>query len=287
MAVRRERIDRRLAAATPIVLDQRADSIVVFRDGWGEVTKRCDLGRLGLPSDVARLLADAFRHHHVASSRITQRHCWMALRAFARFVAQDGQILSADDLTTAMVGRYIAWLDRQIGGQTNRPWAKSSRANVLMQLRQMIDWTKRRHPSRLPARIDFPWRTWPNRNADPRTRLGSDHLKAILRACYEEIDEAWERFETGRRILATSGTVDGVDPELCDLIRALGRVNDGILPSGTLAIQCQVNISAVARHGGLRHLGGYLHLTGETVVPFFIALAIQTAGNPHALRLIT
>src|SRR5271166_3403495 len=114
MAVRRERIDRRLAAATPIVLDQPADSIVVFRDGWGEVTKRYDLGRLGLPSDVARLLADAFRHHHVASSRTTQRHCWMALRAFARFVAQDGQILSADDLTTAMVGRYIAWLDREI-----------------------------------------------------------------------------------------------------------------------------------------------------------------------------
>ena len=132
MAVRRERIDRRLAAATPIVLDQPADTIVVFRDGWGEVTKRYDLGRLGLPSDVARLLADAFRHHHVASNRTTQRHCWMALRTFARFVAQDGQILSADDLTTAMVGRYIAWLDRQIGAQTNRPWSKSSRANVLM-----------------------------------------------------------------------------------------------------------------------------------------------------------
>ena len=61
MPVRRERIDRRLAAATPIVLDQPADTIVVFRDGWGEVTKRYDLGRLGLPSDVARLLADAFR----------------------------------------------------------------------------------------------------------------------------------------------------------------------------------------------------------------------------------
>lgn len=286
MAVRRERIDRRLAAAAPIVLDQPADTIVVFRDGWGEVTKRYDLGRLGLPCDVAMLLADAFRHHHAASSRDTQRHCWMALRAFARFVSEDGLVVSVDDLTSAMVGRYIAWLDRQVAEQTNQPWSKGSRANVLMQLRQMIDWTKRRHPSRLPSRIDFPWRVWPNRSADPRARLGGDDLKAILRACYEEIDEAWDRFEAGRTILATSGPVDGVDPELCDLVRALARVNDGVLPSRTLAIRSGVNISAVNRHGGLRHLGGYLHLTGETVVAFFIAITIQTAGNPDALRLM-
>ncbi|KNY13036.1 hypothetical protein AKG11_31490 [Shinella sp. SUS2] len=287
MAVRRGHIDRRLSAATPIVLDRPADTIVVFRDGWGEVTKRYDPGTLGLPLDVAMLLADAFRHHHAASSHDTQRHCWMALRSFARFVAEDGQVLSADDLTSAMVGRYIAWLDRQVVGQTNQPWSKGSRANVLMQLRQMIDWTKRRHPSRLPARIDFPLRVWPNRNADARPRLGGEDLKAILGACYEEIDEAWERFETGRTILAVSGPVDGVDPELCHLVRALAGVNAGVLPSRTLAIRSGVNISAVNRHGGLRHLGGYLHLTGETVVAFFIALSIQTAGNPDALRLVT
>ena len=287
MASKRERIDRRLSAASAKVLEQPADAVAVFRDGWGEVAKRYDLGKLGLPTDVTMLLADAFRNHHAASSSETHRHCWMALRVFARFAVEDGHVLSAEDLTTAMVGRYIAWLDRQIAGQTNKPWSKGSRANVLMQLRQMIDWTKRRHPARLPSRIDFPWRVWPNRTADTRPRLGGEHLKAILRACYEEIDEAWGRFEAGQTILATSGPVDGVDPELCDLVRALARVNDGVLPSRTLAIRSQVNISAVNRHGGLRHLGGYLHLTGETVVAFFIAIAIQTAGNPDALRLIT
>ena len=287
MASKRERIDRRLSAASAKVLEQPADAVAVFRDGWGEVAKRYDLGKLGLPTDVTMLLADAFRNHHAASSSETHRHCWMALRVFARFAVEDGHVLSAEDLTTAMVGRYIAWLDRQIAGQTNKPWSKGARANVLMQLRQMIDWTKRRHPARLPSRIDFPWRVWPNRTADTRPRLGGEHLKAILRACYEEIDEAWDRFEAGQTILATSGPVDGVDPELCDLVRALARVNDGVLPSRTLAIRSQVNISAVNRHGGLRHLGGYLHLTGETVVAFFIAIAIQTAGNPDALRLIT
>jgi hypothetical protein len=287
MAGKRERIDRRLAAAPPVILAPPVDALVVFRDGWGEVTKRYDLGRLGLPSDITMLLADAFRHHHAASSRDTQRHCWMALRAFARFVMEDGLVLSVDDLTSAMVGRYIAWLDRQVGEQTNTSWSKGSRANVLMQLRQMIDWTKRRYPSRLPERIDFPSGVWPNRNVDTRPRLGAEHLKEILRACYEDIEEAWVRFETGRNILGTSGPVDGVDPELCELIRAVVCVDDGLVPSRALTIRSQVNISAINRHGGLRHLGGCLHLTGETVTAFFIALAIQTAGNPDALRLIT
>ncbi|HDA7940166.1 TPA: hypothetical protein O5V90_002752, partial [Staphylococcus aureus] len=287
MAGKRGRIDRRLSAAPSLVLERPADIIAVFRDGWGEVVRRFDFHPLGLPADIAMLLADAFRNHHAASTQETQRHCWMALRTFARFVAEDGLILSVNDLTSVMVGRYIAWLDRQIAGQTNQPWSRSSRANVLMQLRQMIDWTKRRHPSRLPARIDFPWRVWPNRNTDARPRLGGEDLKVILRACYEEIDEAWDRFETGRKIVATSGPVDGVDPELCDLIRALAGVDDGVVPSRTLAIRSGVNISAVNRRGGLRHLGGYLHLTGETVAAFFIALSIQTAGNPDALRLIT
>lgn len=288
MAGRRERIDRKMATEVGLaVLGPSADAIVVFRDGWGDVIRRYDLGSLGLPPDIAMLLAEAFRHHHAASSRDTLRHCWMALRVFARFVLEDGLVLSVDDLSSTMVGRYIAWLDRQVAKQTGKPWSSSSRANVLMQLRQMIDWTKRRHPSRLPARIDFPWRVWPNSNADTRSRLSGSDLKAILRACYEEIDEAWDRFETGRTILAASGQVEGADPELCDVIGAIAGVDAGLVPSRVGAIRSGVNISAVNRHGGLRHLGGYLHLTGETVVAFFIALSIQTASNPDALRLMT
>lgn len=95
MAGKRERIDRRLSAASPIVLEQPADTVAVFRDGWGEVAKRYDLGKLGLPTDIAMLLADAFRNHHAASSSDTLRHCWMALRVFARFAVEDGHVHSA------------------------------------------------------------------------------------------------------------------------------------------------------------------------------------------------
>lgn len=107
MTVKRERIDRRFSQA-PLILQEAANSEVIFRDGWGDIVKRYDVGKLDLPLDIAMLLADAFRHHHAASSHDTQRHCWMALRAFARFAAEDGLVRSTSDLTSAMVGRYIA-----------------------------------------------------------------------------------------------------------------------------------------------------------------------------------
>jgi hypothetical protein len=286
MASRRPKIDRRFSASPPNGSVAPAGVIVVFLDDWGEIAKRYDLGALSLPLDVAALLADAFRHHHAASRLDTQRHCWGSLRTFARFVAEDGNVRSAADLNTGMIGRYIAWLDRQRQPRTGQPWTKGARANQLTQLRQLIDWTKRHHPSRLSARIDFPYRVYPNRNAEPRPRLSDDQLKVILRACYEEIDGAWNRFETGRAILATTSPLEGADPELCDLIRSIASIDDGVLPpQKTLFAQGQ-GMAGITRQGGLRHLGGYLHLTADAVIPFLVAIMIQTAANPNAMRLI-
>ena len=286
MAGNRARIDRRLAVTPTTAAGQPTDAVVAFRDGWGEVTKRYDLGSLPLPRDVAMLLADAFRHHHAASSPDTQRHCWGALCVFSRFAVEDGAVHASGDLTTAMVGRYIDWLDRQKREQTRRPWTKGSRANLLGQLRQLIDWTKRCHPARLPARIDFPYEVYPNRQSESRPRLSAEQLKVILRACYEEIDEAWERFETGRAILGSTKVVANQNPELCRLIRKLAEIGDGVLPPQIGLAAHGIGMTAITRQGGLRSLGSYLHLTGETLVPFFVALAIQTAANPDALRLI-
>jgi integrase len=287
MASNRTRIDRRLAVAPAATAEQPADAVVVFRDGWGEVAKRYALGSLPLPWDVAALLADAFRHHHAASSPDTRRHCWTALCAFSRFAEDDGGVQSTVGLTTAMVGRYIDWLDRQNRRKTGLRWTTGSRANLLVQLRQLIDWTKRRHPSRLPARIDFPYRVYPNRQAASRPRLSAEQLKVILRACYEEIDEAWERFETGQAILGSTAAVVNPDPELCWLLREVARIGGGVLPPQTSLAAHGIGMATVTRQGGLRSLGSYLHLTGETLVPFFIAMGIQMAGNPDALRLIS
>lgn len=282
MAGNRAKIDRRLAAAPIAAKPGALDGVVEFRDGWGEVTRRYDLTTLALPVDVACVLADAFRHHHVASVPATQRACWQALQSFARFAQEDAGIQSIADLITAAIGRYIAWLDRQTN-HAGEPRSLSGRANLLSYLRQLIEWTKRHHPSRLPQRIDFPFRVYSNRNAQPRRRLPEEQLKAILRACYEDIDAAWERFELGQEILRCDTAPAGATAELHRLVRDLADISGGVMPTRLNLVAHRLNMSAIARHGGLRTLAGYLHLTSETLLPFYIALAIQTAANPQAL----
>lgn len=282
MAGNRAKIDRRLAAAPIAAQPGALDGVVEFRDGWGEVTRRYDLTTLALPVDVACVLADAFRHHHVASVPATQRACWQALQSFARFAQEDAGIQSIADLITAAIGRYIAWLDRQTN-HAGEPRSLSGRANLLSYLRQLIEWTKRHHPSRLPQRIDFPFRVYSNRNAQPRRRLPEEQLKAILRACYEDIDAAWERFELGQEILRCDTAPAGATAELHRLVRDLADISGGVMPTRLNLVAHRLNMSAIARHGGLRTLAGYLHLTSETLLPFYIALAIQTAANPQAL----
>lgn len=282
MAGKRVKIDRRLVVEPVAAKLGASDGIVVFRDGWGEVSMRYDLAALALPADVACVLADAFRHHHVPSTPDTRRACWQALQSFARFADEDTGIQSIHDLSTAAIGRYIGWLDRQTN-QAGESRSLSGRANLLSYLRQLIEWTKRHHPSRLPQRIDFPFRVYSNRNAQPRRRLPEASLKAILRACYEDIDAAWERFELGRQILRSDTVPAGATAELYRLIRDLAEVDNGVMPTRLTLVARRSNMSAITRHGGLRTLAGYLHLTNETVLPFYIALAIQTAANPQAL----
>jgi hypothetical protein len=280
MAVERRRTDRRFAVAPTVI--RPAAALVEFRDGWGEIDQRYDLGTLALPADITLLLAEAFSRHHPASSRETRRGCWRSLQVFARFVHADGGVAATCDLSTALISRYIAWLDAQ-RGPSGKAWSSASRANYLVALRQLIDWTKRHHPERLPTRLDFPQRPYSKLQVQNRTRLPEPQLKAILRACYEEIDAAWARFESGRRML-DGAEVAEVPADVADAIRRLAELDGGVLPSRLAAQAAGCRMQAIDRHGGLRQVGGYLHLMPDALVAFFIALAIQTAANPDALR---
>ncbi|MFP5432879.1 MAG: hypothetical protein ACLGIM_07135, partial [Alphaproteobacteria bacterium] len=233
-----------------------------------------------LPGDVTVLLAEAFRGHHAGSSPDTQRGCYRALRLFATFAREEDAVAGAADLSSTLVGRYMDWLNRQ-PGPDGKGWTAPSKANALAVLRYLVDWTKRHAPDRLPSRIDFPYNPWPNRSPTPRPKLSEAVLKSILQAAYEEIDEAWDRFETGQRILATRGAVPGVDARTCRFVRTIARVGNGVV---TAASKVPYGVSTLSTRGGLRHLSGYLHLTLEYLPAFFLGLAVQTAGNPDPLR---
>ncbi|WPP02780.1 hypothetical protein [Methylocella tundrae] len=262
--------------------------VVSFNDEWGNVAQVFDLAALGLSAEITTVLADAFFMHYAASAVETRKGCWKALRAFGRFVAEDGGIAFPADLGTEAIGRYLVWLDRQ-RSPNGEPWSTSTRNSRFVHIKMMLAWAMRNRADRLPAQMDFPDNPFSGRHKTPvPRRLSAPHLKTILRACYEEIDAAWARFTEGQAVLAgmPDASASGRGAELEALVQYLLRQGEGIMPLQQAAAKLGETRGSSNRLGGTRILAQYLHLTVDTLVPFFLAIAIQTAANPDSLRLI-
>ena len=298
----RARIDRRIVPVTHTTdagvaaergaitaeSDAGVDTIV-FHDAWGQVEQRFDGAEVRLPAVLAVLFAKAFRAHWTSAAATTRDSAWDALLLFTRFVVEDGRIQTAGDLTTEALGRYVVWLGR-LRSPAGAPLSRSTRAVRFSLLRPLVAWVKRHHPERVSSDLEIPYNPFPRcRDGQrARTRLPEPHLKAILRACYEEIDVAWTRFEQGRTIVA-SPTLPPPVPRGEGLARWLWRIhriNNGVVPDTAALVKNGIEPSTLRRYGSLRTIAQYLHLTSDTMVPFYLAIAIQAAANPDPLRCI-
>ncbi|GLT00310.1 hypothetical protein GCM10007897_16940 [Sphingobium jiangsuense] len=270
----RPRIDRRLAAAAAPDSALESGAMVVFRDRWGEVEQQFDMTASGVPHALIDHFANAFRGHYASAATASRDTCWKALRTFARCLASSGRSVSVGDLGTGLVGRYIAWLDIQ-RTTSGAPWSLATRYKRYLPVKLLLGWLVA--TEHIPP-IDFPHNPFPGRHAaEPQIRLPQAQLKAILTACYREIDAAWTSFEEGQRLLAQPETAS----DRGALLHELHRLGFGMMPrySAVPALHNRIH-----SQGGALELAGYLHLTVATLVPFFVAIAIQTAANPDALR---
>lgn len=150
-------------------------------------------------------------------------------------------------------------------------------------------WCQRNRPGALDPNLDIPWNAFPNRrtNQQPRRRLAASQIKAILRACYEEIDEAWARFQHGQEVIRRPDlppkTLRGQG--LDRWIWRIARIENGLMPDNATLDKHGIKPSTLVKFwGGTRTMTQYFHITTDALVPFFLAIAIQTAANPEALR---
>ncbi len=235
MRTERARFNRSFAGPPGTDAPSAIGEVVTFRDEWGAAVQTFDLAKLGLSLEITALFTDAFRMHYAGATDATRKGCWKALRAFARFIVDDSAIAVPADLTTDAIGRYILWLDRQRSG-TEEPWSISTRHGRFVHVKALLTWAMRNRPGQLLS-LRFPCNPFPGRHRTsiPR-RLSASQLKAILDACYAEID---------------AGRVD-FEKNMC--------------------------MDAVKSQQSRRS-----HVDG--VIPFFLAIGIQTAANPEALRL--
>ena len=287
----RQRIDRRLTIISASDVAATDDLVVTFPHRPGVEAKDYDFGSLGIPQDIAAMLAHAARYYPTPLAYASQGTLWHQITQFARFIRENPQMRSAADVNTAMVHRYRTWLDRQTHSRTGAPWAESSRAHALGALRTLIDTAKRVCPERLPSTIVFPAHLYAHRNP-PQVRRGLDgkELKTLTWCCQKEIAEIRTRFEIAQQILNEDNSASQ-NPDLVDILDALDRLNNTGSPTSA-AMEHEmhkrgIKYGTVTEHGGLQYLQSYLCLTPDTAAPFYVLLLIELAGNVEPVRLLT
>ena len=237
-----------------------------------------DFGALDLPEDVRLALAEAFWGHFGIRSERSICSLWFDIKTFARFARESGAIGSVAGLDRDLLVRYIEWLNGQCRGD-GRPWTKACKARTYTTLRTLLQWLERCRPG-LIASIEYPFNPFPWRNRDeqPRDVIPPEVLRAILKAC--EADIAAMR---AKREAATTqpSAADEALGTLAGLLQHLDRHFGGIVPRRhELAYPVRL---ALVRFGGRKQVEPYLYPRAESLLPYYLAILIHTAGNPDPI----
>ncbi len=241
-----------------------------------------DFSALDLPEDVRLALAEAFWGHFGIRSERSICSLWFDIKTFARFARESGAVGGVGDLHRDLLVRYIEWLNGQCRAD-GRPWTKACRARTYTTLRTLLQWLERCRPG-LIASIEYPFNPFPWRNRDeqPRSAIPPGELRAILKAC--EADIAAMR---ARREAATTqpSAADETLGTLAGLLQHLDRHFGGIVPSRReLARPDRHPLRlALARFGGMKQVEPYLYPRAESLLPYYLAILIHTAGNPDPI----
>jgi len=237
-----------------------------------------DFSALDLPEDVRLALAEAFWGHFGIRSERSICSLWFDIKIFARFACESGAVGSVAGLDRDLLVRYVEWLNGQCRAD-GRPWTKACRARPYTTLRTLLQWLERCRPG-LIASIEYPFNPFPWRNRDeqPRSAIPPEALRAILKACEADIAEMRAKREA---VTTQPSAAEETLGTLAGLLQHLERHFGGIVPR-THELAYPVR-SALARFGGMKQVEPYLYPRAESLLPYYLAILIHTAGNPDPI----
>jgi hypothetical protein len=281
MAPRRERIDRVLARQGQSAgRSETQDPLQPRRLGHCVV----DFRSLSLPADVSQALAEAFWNHYGVRPPHSAELSWRSLKIFGRFSGETHAVHRLVDINGALLARYIEWLAGQRGSR-GQPWSKATRCATFGTLRKLLQWLERCRPGLLTP-LEYPYNPFPYRNRDRRRRhkASAQDLRSLLKACERDITQLREsrQHSDGERVAFR----DCQDPlqSRGALLSCIDRHFGGVLPSNSALVGGDYRYYvALNKFGGRRHIEACLYPSVHTILPYYLAILIHTAGNSWAI----
>lgn len=250
--------------------------VVDLLDDDGDVRTRIDFAALSLHANVAQSLRDAFinefSHHSLESGRQT----WRAIRKLSICIHDLG-LAEATVLPNDTLVQLQKWLASQ-------PALRGSTCQSIFNICQIaLQWCERNTGVFGRKALKIPSVRFKREQPQPTEALPEDIVRSVLKCCYAEIDDIKSRIATGRRLL--KGTWENeTERQIGILLQELTHLGNGLIAKLKIVNSSGNNLSRrVVDAGGLDLLSRKLFPSPEDVFPFYLAILIQTAGNPSSI----
>jgi hypothetical protein len=249
-----------------------------------------DFTALGLPADVTDALADAFWHHFGVRDTRSVLVLWAHMKVFGQFAHDTAALSSIADIHRGLLARYVEWLSarRRAAG---KPWSKSTCSSAYTALRKLLQWLERCRPGVLTP-MEYPYNPFPWRNRDA-TRVGklpAVQLRAILKACEREITAIRARRASFAVERAAHGEPDkSPDASRVALVAAIEQRYAGTIPTwiGLRRAGDLDMLRGLKKFGGSKQIAPLLYPDARSLLPYYLAILIHSAGNPEPIAALT
>jgi len=254
-------------------------SKLILVDAHGEEVATLDFGELNLGSGLRRALMRALVACYGHSSAAMQRGVFTGIRVFAAFLVDMGwnmsRLLPAETLPR--------FRDEMI----DRSEVTVNAGVHLATMARLVQWCARNVCPFISKRAILKVPPLPRGKRSPRTPARAtptdNDVKAVLRCCYAAIDDIEERLALGGRLLS-GGAQSDEERDLSDLLGRCLAAGNGTLPRRRDLPGLERGLQhRAADAGGMRKLTSMLWLTTQAVFVYYLAILIQTSGNPLAI----
>lgn len=245
-------------------------------DEEGRVLCTFDVGKLDLDERVADALLRAHAAEFGHDSLETQKQAFRCLRKLV-LALQELELHRSRPLPPSVASVVHDWLKRSgLKGST----AQSHQAIIITLLR----WCHRNTSGIVAKQAAFIVPSFARQAPASRRKLTEAETRTVVAACYEEIAAVEARMARGVKLLDPDQS-EPADAVLAGLMSDLLRIGEGFIPPQRVIHRSRLSLAArVQSVGGITAIRELLYLSPEAVFPFYLAVTVQTGGNPMPLR---
>lgn len=224
---------------------------------------------LDLPSAVTEVLLEAHSALYAHLKVTTQDQAWRCIRKLALCLKQTN-LAYEDRLPGDTVSLFYEWLaSKNLQGST-----KQSLSNVV---RAVVSWISRNRIWIFSSPYTPDQRSFQRQQPKKRNVLDRVTAEKVLKCALNDI------VLVENRLAASKIERETLASPRAKLVARLLEIGKGKFPTTTVVARSKESLARrVLDEGGLDELRKFSFLTYEDILPFYLAIQLQIAGNPHA-----